>query len=66
MKIRCVLHGRVFVMVQRRMVLVIIFSYLFKLLLFCFAVAIFDIVHDMETIFLLPVMLTASGNLSEM
>ena len=33
--------------------------------LFCIVVALFDLVHDVETIFHLRSMLTASGNLSE-
>ena len=44
--------------VQGRMVLVVnFFVFLF------FVVAIFDLVHDVETIFHLPYLLTASGNL---
>ena len=34
-----------------------------RLLFFCCVVAIFDLVHDMETIFYLSYVLTASGNL---
>ena len=32
-------------------------------IIFCFVVAICDLVHDVETIFHLPYVLTASGNL---
>ena len=35
----------------------------FKLLFFCFVVAIFDLVHHVEAIFHLPCLLTACGNL---
>ena len=41
---------------QRRMVLVVDFSYFF-------IVAICDLVHEVETIFKLPYLLTTSGNL---
>ena len=34
-----------------------------RLLLFCFVVAICDLVHDVETVFLLSYLLKASGNL---
>ena len=36
--------------VQRRMVLVVIFFVFLKLFFFCFVVALFDLVHDVEAI----------------
>ena len=45
------------------MVLVVNFSVFFKLFLFCFDVAIFDLVHDLEAIHGLFKLLTASANL---
>ena len=39
------------------------FFHNFEIIIFCFVVAIFDLVHDVETIFHLPYVLTASGNL---
>ena len=45
------------------MVLVVNF-FVFLKEMFCFVVAIFDKVHDVEAIFHLPYLLTASGNLS--
>ena len=41
---------------------IIIFVYFF-FYFFCFVVAIFDLVHIVQAIFLLPDLLTASGNL---
>ena len=37
--------------VQRRMFLVVIFICIFEIFIFCFVVAIFDLVHDMEAIY---------------
>ena len=48
--------------VQHRMVLVVIFFRIFKII-FCFYVAILDLVHSVEAKFHLPQLLTASGNL---
>ena len=42
---------------------VALLGYLLRLLFFCFVVAICDLVHDVETIFHLSYVLTASGNL---
>ena len=39
------------------------FFCIFEIIIFCFAVAICDLVHDVETIFHLSYMLTASENL---
>ena len=39
------------------------FSRNFEIIIFCFVVAICDLVHDVETIFHLSYVLTASGNL---
>ena len=39
------------------------FFLIFEIIIFCFAVAICDLVHDVETIFHLSYLLTASGNL---
>ena len=44
-----VLHG-----VQRNMILVVSFFIFFSIFLFCFVVAIFDLVHDVKAIFYLP------------
>ena len=49
--------------VQRRMISVDNFSVLFEIIIFCFVVAICDLVRDVETIFHLSYVLTASGNL---
>ena len=57
--------------VQRRQVLVVNFCwqvlvvnlFISLKLFFCFVVATFDLVHDVEAIFHLPLLLTASGNL---
>ena len=49
--------------VQRSMISVVIFFVFLRLLLFCFIYAICDLVHDVETIFHLSYVLTASGNL---
>ena len=49
--------------VQRRMISVDNFFVFLRLLFFCFVVAICDLVHDVETIFQLSYVLTASGNL---
>ena len=40
-----------------------IFFRIFEIIIFCFVVAICDPVHDVETIFHLSYVLTASGNL---
>ena len=39
------------------------FFRIFEIIIFCFVVAICDIVHDVESIFHLIYVLTASGNL---
>ena len=77
-KNRSILHRCVFVMfyhcrhriivylphgVQRRMISVDNFFRIFEIIIFCFVVAICDLVHDVETIFHLSFLLTASGNL---
>ena len=49
--------------VQRRMISVDNFFSIFEIIIFCFVVAICDLVHDVETIFHLSYLLTASGNL---
>ena len=50
--------------VQRRMISVDNFFCIFEIIIFCFVVAICDgLVHDVETIFHLSYLLTASGNL---
>ena len=48
--------------VQRKMVFVVIF-FSFLYIFFCFVVAMCDLMHDVETIFHLPELLIASGNL---
>ena len=53
----------IFLWVQRRMISVDNFFVFFRLLFFCFVVAICDLVHDVETTFHLSYVLTASGNL---
>ena len=52
------IHG-----VQRRMISVDNFFHIFEIIIFCFVVAICDLVQDVETIFHLSYVLTASGNL---
>ena len=49
--------------VQRRMISVVNCFRIFEIITFCFPVAIRDLVHDVETIFYLFYVLTASGNL---
>ena len=49
--------------VQHRMISVDNFFIFFKIIIFYFVVAICDLVHDVETIFHLSYVLTASGNL---
>ena len=49
--------------VQRRMISVVNFFRIFAIIIFCFVVAICDLVHDVETIFQLSYVLTASRNL---
>ena len=49
--------------VQRKMISVDIFFRIFEIIIFCFAVAICDLVHDMKTIFHLSYLLIASENL---
>ena len=49
--------------VQRRMISVVSFFRIFEIIIVCFVVAICDLVHDVETIFHLSYVLTASGNL---
>ena len=51
--------------VQRRMISVVNFSCIFEIITFYFVVAICDLVHDVETIFHLSYMLTASGDMSD-
>ena len=53
-----IIHG-----VQRRMISVVIFFRIFEIIIFCFVVAICDLVHDVETIVHISFVLTASGNL---
>ena len=48
---------------QRRMISVDNFFVFLILLIFCFVVAICDLVHNVKTIFYLFYVLTASGNL---
>ena len=52
------IHG-----VERRMISVDDYFVFFEIIIFCFVVAICDLVHDVETIFHLYYLLTASGNL---
>ena len=40
------------------------FFRIFEIIIVCFGVAIYDLVHDVETIFHLSYVLTTSGNLS--
>ena len=47
---------------QRRMISVDNF-FVFEIIIFCFVVAICDLVHNVETILHLSYVLTASGNL---
>ena len=49
--------------VQRRMISVDTFFRIFEIIILCCVVAICDQVHDVETIFHLSYVLTASGNL---
>ena len=49
--------------VQHRMISVDNFFIFFLIIIFCFVVAICDLVHDVETIFHNSYVLTASGNL---
>ena len=49
--------------VQHRMISVNKFFRIFELIIFCFVVAKCDLMHDVETIFHLSYVLTASGNL---
>ena len=49
--------------VQRMMISVVNVFRIFEIIIFCFIVAICDIVHDVETIFHLSYVLTASGNI---
>ena len=72
-KNRCMLHGNVFVMLfngqvsnhgmQRRMISVVNYFRIFDIIIFCFVVAVCDLVHDVESMYGLPSMLTASGKL---
>ena len=39
------------------------FFHIFEIIIFCFVVAIYDLVHELETIYHLSYVLTASGNL---
>ena len=52
------IHG-----MQRRMISVDNFFVLFEIIIFCFVIAICDLVHNVETIFHISYVLTASGNL---
>ena len=47
---------------QRRMISVVNVLF-FEIIIFCFVVAVCDILHDVETIFHLSHVLTTSGNL---
>ena len=49
--------------VQQRMISADNFFVFLRVFIFCFVVAICDLVHDVETIFHLSYVLTASGNL---
>ena len=49
--------------VQRRMISVVNFFVFLRLLFFCFVIAIYDLVHDVESIFHVSYVLTESGNL---
>ena len=49
--------------VQRRMISVVNVFVVLRLLLFCFVVAIYDLVHAVEAMFGLPGVLRAFGNL---
>ena len=51
--------------VQRRMISVDNFFVFVEIIMFCFVVAIFDLGHDVENIFHLSYVLTASGFFSE-
>ena len=53
-----VIHG-----VQSRMIPVVNLFRIFEIIISCYVVAICDLVHDVETIFHRPYVLTASGNL---
>ena len=46
---------------QGRMISVVNFFRIFEIIIFCFVVAICDLVHDVETIFHFSYVLTASG-----
>ena len=48
---------------QRRMILVVNVFHIFEIIIFCFVVAICDLVYDVETIFHLSYVQTASGNI---
>ena len=48
---------------QRRMISVDNFIVFFEIIIFCCVVTICDLVHNVETIFHLSYVLTASGNL---
>ena len=50
-----VVHG-----VQCRMISEVNFFRIFEIIIFCFVFAIYDLVHDVETIFHLSYVLTAS------
>ena len=52
------IHG-----VQRGMISMVNFFRIFEIIIFCFVVAICDLVYDVETIFHHSYVLTASGNL---
>ena len=47
------------------MISVVIFFRIFEIIIFCFVVAICDLVHAVEAIFHLSYVLTASGIVSE-
>ena len=52
------MHG-----VQRRMISVVNFFRIFEIVIFCFVVAICDLVHTVEAMYGLPEVLTASGKI---
>ena len=58
----CLKHKQLNHRVQHRMISVVNFC-IVEIIIFCFVVAICDLVHDVETVFHLSYVLTASGNL---
>ena len=59
----CLLPRRHVHGVQRRMISVVNVFVFLRIIIFCFVVAICDLVHDVKAIFHFPYVLTASGNL---